>query len=378
MRICLYTNTAFPDLGGQEMVVDELARQYQSAGHTALVLCPDRPHAHAFDRQLPYPVVRHPRFVSTRWLLSWYAWGLRRLQQRHQFDVIHCHNVYPSAYLALKVQEFGRPVVAVTSHGGDVRDDNPRFTKPGLRQRHEWVARQADALISIGPFTTEGFLRLGADPARLHHITNGVHVRGLAERVTRPATLPHNLQADGYYLALGRLAHRKGVDIILKAMANSAIQLAIGGDGPERAALETLANELGIAHRVTFLGKVQGDSKRWLLQNARTIIMATREWEALPMVLLEAHAAACPVMASDAAGLRGLVEEGTTGWVTPREDHQALARAIARVEQLSLAERQAIGENGQRKAWQFDWPLIAQQHLQLFRTLLASQQKQAA
>jgi glycogen(starch) synthase len=377
MRICLYTNTAFPDMGGQETVVDELARQYQSAGHSVIVFCPDGPQATAYDRTLPYPVVRHQRFVSTRWLMSWYAFALKKLHQRHQFDVIHCHNVYPSAYLALLVRQQGGPPVAVTSHGGDVRQDNPRFTKPGLRERHQWVVKQADALISIGPFTTEGFERLGATPDRIHHITNGVHVRGYAEQVTRPSNIPASLQTDGYYLFLGRLAHRKGVDVLLKAVAwlreqapaSTPVQVAIGGDGTERAPLEQLAQSLGIANQVSFLGKVQGDTKRWVLQNARSIVMPTREWEALPMVLLEAHAAGCPVIASDAPGLLGLVDEEVTGWVTPREDHRALAACLQKVNALSAEARQQIGQAGQQKAWQFDWPTIAKQHLELFASL---------
>ncbi|HZU35642.1 MAG TPA: glycosyltransferase, partial [Gemmataceae bacterium] len=62
MRICLYTDTALPKLGGQELVVDALARQFQAAGHRVTVLAPKprrpvRPNDDAF----PYSIVRHPR-----------------------------------------------------------------------------------------------------------------------------------------------------------------------------------------------------------------------------------------------------------------------------------------------------------------------------
>ena len=73
MRICLYTETALPQVGGQEMVVDTLARTYQALGHEAVVLAP-QPHSayRARDEQLPYRVVRHPRFFSSRDFVSWY------------------------------------------------------------------------------------------------------------------------------------------------------------------------------------------------------------------------------------------------------------------------------------------------------------------
>src|SRR5947208_1935301 len=127
MRICLYTNTAFPSVGGQEMVVDELARQFQQMGHSVVLLCPEPPHElQSKDQDFPYHIVRHPRFVSTRWLVSWYELALKRLFREFKYDIIHCHNVYPNGYLAVRHKHRGGPPVVITSHGGDVRTDNPR------------------------------------------------------------------------------------------------------------------------------------------------------------------------------------------------------------------------------------------------------------
>src|SRR5271170_2937557 len=128
MRICLYTETALPKIGGQEMVVDALARRYQALGHDVVVLAPHpRLPLRANDGSLPYPVVRHPRFYSTRYLVSWYRWFLLRLFRKRPFDVLHCHGLYPSGYLAaLCKEQLGVPVL-VTSHGGDVHRDNVRL-----------------------------------------------------------------------------------------------------------------------------------------------------------------------------------------------------------------------------------------------------------
>src|SRR4051794_4318938 len=101
MRICLYTGTALPKLGGQEAVVDALARQFRKLGHQPFVMAP-RPRLplRPDDASLPYPVIRHPRFYSTKLLVGWYRGWLRRAHQRHRFDVLHCHDVYPTGYLA--------------------------------------------------------------------------------------------------------------------------------------------------------------------------------------------------------------------------------------------------------------------------------------
>src|SRR5581483_547929 len=161
MRICLHTCTAFPKLGGQEAVVDALARHFLGLGHQPMVLAP-RPKrlSRPDDSGLPYPVYRHPRYVSTRRFVGWYGRFLLAAHAKYHFDVIHSHDVYPSGYVAaLCTPKLGIPLV-ITSHGGDVREGNVRITKPGVRRRHVMAVRAADALVSIGNFTEEGFRRL--------------------------------------------------------------------------------------------------------------------------------------------------------------------------------------------------------------------------
>lgn len=102
MRICLYTETALPKIGGQEMVVDALARQFQTLGHHVVLFTqPPRRPLQTNDETLPYPVVRHPRFLSTRRLVGWYRLWLERLHRRERFDVLHCHSTHPCGYLAV-------------------------------------------------------------------------------------------------------------------------------------------------------------------------------------------------------------------------------------------------------------------------------------
>src|SRR5260370_36866319 len=76
MRICIYTHTALPLVGGQEMVIDALAREFTRMGHDLVVLAP-RPtrFARLGDEDLPYRVARHPRFISKH-LVGWYRWWL--------------------------------------------------------------------------------------------------------------------------------------------------------------------------------------------------------------------------------------------------------------------------------------------------------------
>jgi glycosyltransferase involved in cell wall biosynthesis len=376
MRICLYTETALPKMGGQEMVVDALAKQYLALGHDSIVLAPHpRLPLRANDAQLPYPVVRHPRFYSTRFFVSWYRWFLNRLYAKQPFDVLHCHGLYPPGYLAaLSRHRLDIPVV-ITSHGGDVHVDNVRLAKPVLKDRHIQGLAAADALVAISRFTHDGFRRLCPQARRIVEIPNGVDLEPFQQKVRRPADLDPAIQPGEYAVFIGRLKHRKGVDVLLQALAllppREAVELVIIGDGEERSDLEALTRQLGLDQRVRFVGKQVSASKIYLLQNALCGVVPSRIWEAFGLVVLEDYAAGIPVIASATPGLADLIQPGETGFTVPPESPQALADAL-RTLFNDKAAAPRMGDNARPLVLQYSWRTIAQRHLELYRELCES------
>jgi len=128
-------------------------------------------------------------------------------------------------------------------------------------------------------------------------------------------------------VALGRLHPNKGFDVLLRAVAqiDGAI-LWLAGEGPLRAELETLAATLRIADRVRFLGW-RDDGAR-LLASADLFVCPSRH-EPLGNVVLEAWAAARPVIAAASQGPSQLIRSGQDGLLVPIDDDAALAAAIA-------------------------------------------------
>jgi glycosyltransferase involved in cell wall biosynthesis len=375
MRICLFTETALPKMGGQELVIDALARQFLALGHEPVVLAqhPRLP-LRANDRVLPYPVVRHPRFYSTRYFVSWYRWFLQRLYRRQPFDVLHCHGLYPPGYLAaLSRARLDCPVV-ITSHGGDVYEHNVRLAKPVLKERHIQGLAAADALIAISQFTYDGFRRLCPQAQRIVEIPNGVDLEPFQRPALRPAALDSAIQPGEYAVFIGRLKHRKGVDVLLRALsllpARDLVDLVIVGDGEERSALEGLAQELGLARRVRFAGKQVGQDKAYLLQNARCAVVPSRMWEAFPLVVLEAYASGLPVIATSTPGLADLVQPGETGILVPPESPKTLADGLRMLFQDQAWARR-MGDSARAAAASFSWRSIAERHLQLYEELCA-------
>jgi len=113
-------------MGGQEIVVDALARQFCALGHHPVVLAPVPRKLSIRGESYPYEVVRHPRFYSTYYFVPWYRRFLAQQYRRQAFDVLHCHGIYPPAYLSALMKDEIRVPIVVTSHGGDVYEQNVR------------------------------------------------------------------------------------------------------------------------------------------------------------------------------------------------------------------------------------------------------------
>jgi teichuronic acid biosynthesis glycosyltransferase TuaC len=382
MKICLYTETALPKVGGQELVVDNLAREYLAQGHDVVVMgqFPRSPQR-GFDRRLPYPVVRHPRFISTWRGIALYRHFIRALHRKFPFDVLHCHSVHPCGYLGALCKDRLEAALVITSHGGDIRDGNVRLAKPGLRERAIMTLQQADAVVSIGPFTTSSLKRL-CPTAPLVEIPNGVALEQLSVPVVRPQGLDPRIEAGAYVLFLGRLHPRKGADLLIDAWARLATTgdevLVVAGTGDQHASLAAQTRRLGLQDRVCFVGQVQGTTKTWLLQNAVGVCLPSRGWEASPLVVLESYAAGKPLIGTRIAGLEDLVQPGKTGWLVPPDSSDRLATALREL----LADRARscqMGLHARQAAAAYSWQSIAARHLQLYhRVCRGSLARQAA
>jgi teichuronic acid biosynthesis glycosyltransferase TuaC len=370
-------------MGGQELVVDALAREFTRQGLDVVVLAPEarRPLV-ADDRRLPYRVVRHRRFVSTWRLIDWYQSPLLKLHREFPFDVLHCHSVHPCGYLGALCRERLNAALVLTSHGGDIREGGRRILKPGARSRAIMALRQADSVVSISGFTTQALRKL--EPAtKFVEIPNGVDLSPFDHPAARPEGLDPRIRAGQYVLFLGRLHPRKGVDILLEAWAaslaktDSSMMLAIAGQGAQREALTNQARQLGILASVCFLGPVRGASKTWLLQNARCGCIPSRDWEAFPLVAMETFAAGKPMIGTRIRGLEDLIVPGRTGWLVSPESPVELAAAL---HEMSVDHRSLLtyGASARRTALDHGWPSIAARHLALYQTIKSRPAAKAA
>jgi glycosyltransferase involved in cell wall biosynthesis len=181
---------------------------------------------------------------------------------------------------------------------------------------------RCDHLVANTPGLAKWILDQKKFPAgRVHYLPNFVpDFAGAA-----PAALPVSREAK-LVLAMGRLHRNKGFDVLITAISRlPGVHAAIAGEGPERAALERLANHAGVADRVHFLGW-RTDTAALLA--ACDVLACPSRSEPLGNVILEGFSAGRPVVAAMADGPRELIESGRTGVLVARESAIALAAGI--------------------------------------------------
>jgi glycosyltransferase involved in cell wall biosynthesis len=149
--------------------------------------------------------------------------------------------------------------------------------------------------------------------------------------------MPEPVVADpsGPVLCVARLVPKKGVDVLIRALAAMQVprRLEIVGDGACRADLEALAASLGLNDRVVFRGAltavdVDDAYRRCAVVALPCRIDADGDRDGMPTVLVEAMARALPVVSTDVVGIDDLIDHGRTGLLVAPDDPRALAGAL--------------------------------------------------
>ena len=264
---------------------------------------------------------------------------LRRTIRRRRPDVVHTHTAKAGATgrIAAMVAGPARPEATVhTFHGHVLRGYFDTRRERVFVYVERTLARHTGALVAVSDEVRDDLVELGVAPReRIDVIPYGfdlshLHRADASERAARRIEL--GLEPEQFVVGFaGRLTPiKRPLDLIrtLAALRASGVDgaLVIVGDGQDRRAAEHLAGELGIAASCRFLG-FQRDIGPWL--GAFDAFLLTSENEGTPVVAIEALAAGCPVVATDAGGTATVVRDGRTGYLVGIGDTSGLAAHLA-------------------------------------------------
>jgi len=256
---------------------------------------------------------------------------------------VHAHFATAAAEVARDAGHLARVPVTVTAHAKDIyHEDNA----PKLRRRLDGIA----GVVTVSRCNVEHLRSVLPADLPVHHVPNGVPV---AEPVMRVH--------GGPVLCVSRLVPKKGVDVLVEAMALLAgrcsdLRLEIAGSGSLSDELWAQAERLGLSDRVVLLGRLTSDEVDAAYRRCSMVVLPCRidpsgDRDGLPTVLVEAMARALPVISTDIVGIPELVRHDETGLLVPPDDPAALADAIARLAGddtlaagLGRAARQLVAE----------------------------------
>lgn len=326
MRI-LHTNFQ-ADYGGAERHVLLLARGQRALGHEAYLLCrPDgrlaRESAEALGPSAVLPTGARGQ-GDPRGLLA-----ILRAVRRIAPDVVHLHT--PHEYLA-------GAIAARFARGGS----GPRFvlTRHMLRPVRPLMLRVyrkgVDAIVCPSEAVRAGLQRAGVPASKLFLVPGSIDLSEWATPAARArrAAIRAEWRVGPGEIAVGvvgRLVEGKGQEVLLEAAArlgrSARIRFVVVGDGPARGRLARLARGRPEVVLAGFRRDVPA-----VLAALDVVALTSTVTEAMPLALLEAMAAARPVVATRVeGGVRELVEDGATGLLVPPGDPVALSGAILRL-----------------------------------------------
>ncbi len=384
MNILMIATSYLPAIGGLEQALQNLSKELIRHGHKVVIVSERKPLTlpvrECIDGVMVYRFPFTTSGISWKGSLSypivslWVSKQLNKLVKKHKIDVIHLQGVSRNADYGLRLSRWtGIPLVGAF-HGVDVSSLSDQMIPKPLRS---WQRRWVEAIIHEASWLTACSQSLArqitkAVPSASHKLSiihNGVNIDEFL--------LTNESHGSNTILLIGRLNHKKGIDVALHALALLKREnlmppplLTLVGDGPERSNILRLIRELGIDDTVRWLGAITNRSQvAHLYATSRLVVVPSRE-EPFGIVCLEALASGRHIVASRTGGIPEIIREGIDGLLVEPEDPVALARAISQIwkEEVSLATPSDL----RQQASMFSWYNVSQKYLELYQKAISS------
>ena len=366
MKVLMHCVYFPPEVGGLESHVFYLCRALAARGHCVeMVTSRSLPGAPAHEVMDGVEVWRtwFPARNSAGWTAHALASVPRFLERARDADVVHAQDIASVLPGELARARTGAPLVTTFHTSHFLKRAGKALWRPVLghfvrTSDHALAASReiADVAEGLAPGT------------RVEALTNGVETS-----LFRPVepTLPPGERRR--LVVPRRLFPKNGVEYFVRAMPYIVdrvdAEAVLVGDGPERARLEALAAELGVADRLRFLGARPNADMPGLLASAELAVFPSL-MEATSVAALEAMACEIPVAASRVGGLPEIVDESVGGLFEPADPKSLSDKVVDLLTSGGLEERGRRARRRVVERWSND--RLAERHLEIYETLVAN------
>lgn len=387
MRILMLTDSFYPEVGGSETAIWKLGEAMVKAGNEVGVAVISKPKAANPSSLLTFWIVPSKVFgIDLKFLGR--IWNLRKVIREYKPDVINIHFMLESGYVGVKSAKAERVPSVLTNRGKGLYNAPSHITEKVLYWIWNRGALSADRYLATSDEMVDIFKeRYGKESMVM---SNGVDTDvfspekdGSVIRV-RHGVKPH----QKVILCARRLVPKNGIEYIVRAMPeiirkHDAVLWLASPLIREYERLKKIAEELGVADRVVFLGPILHDELPLYFRAADVVVQPSIA-EARSLACLEAMASGSAVIATKTGGLAEMIVHKENGYhIDPfmestydvkTFDALGVARlATAVIDVLSDdALRASMGKNARAYALQYSWPKVAERTLTVYREAIAA------
>lgn len=306
-----------------------------------------------------------------------------RLHKTYQFDGIWAMMAHSAGIPAGLFKRFHPGVrYLLTLQEGDPPQYIEKLMKPVWSLFVEGFTR-ADAVQAISTFLASWATRMGFSKTPVV-IPNAVDISLFGQSFTKEQIQAQKeklekKEGDIFLVTTSRLVHKNAVDVVIRAMAKMpAVTFLVYGTGPDERFLRVLANEIGVANRVRFMGHIDHVDMPGVLSACDIFIRPSRS-EGMGNSFIEAMAASLPVIATQEGGIADFLFDAfrnpgnpTTGWAVDANDAEQIVRAVEEITRHPDKTARVVATAQAMVSRIYDWNIIAKDMKSLFDELLKS------
>lgn len=366
MKVCFITTGLA--MGGAEKQVSDLTDEFVVLGHQVMII------------SLTGDTVIKPKSMDVEineLHMSKTPWGIfhammraRKLIKNFSPDIVHSHMIHANIFARILRIFTKIPRLICTAH-------NTNEGGKGRILAYRVTDKLADINTNVSQEAVEAFIKNGAvTKDRMIAVGNGIDIERFvfSEQYRNQKRKLLNIDDEtSFYLAVGRLDEQKDYYNMIYAFAdflsqpeieNKKIILAIIGQGALDEELNNLVNELNISSSIIFLG-LQMDIEQWM--SAADFYLMSSAWEGLPLVIAEAMASSCFVIATDCGGVKEMIQGN--GFLVESKNYKDLSSKLQKSLTLNEQEKKSCTLRARSNVIQnYSISAVASQWIEIYKS----------